>query len=157
MQSGQTSFRTFLVFLQLSAWRAIVAGKPSFHRYLMPSARRSTLTWNMASMSFYHFINFISLLTTYILWSKTSSVIPFWRAFLMPMKGARSKVPLTGHFKWLSKCQDWLTKSGCHLRILKLETWNFAWDLILLIHMLYKKRGSIWKLFEKLAQPNDND
>ena len=51
VQSGQTSFRTFLVFLQLSAWRAIVAGKPSFHRYLMPSARRSTLTWNMASIA----------------------------------------------------------------------------------------------------------
>ena len=39
----------------------------------------------------------------------------------MPMKGARSKVPLTGHFIWLSKCQDWLTKSGCHLRILNLK------------------------------------
>ena len=31
--------------------------------------------------------------------SKTPSVIPFWRAFFMPMKGARSKVPLSGHFK----------------------------------------------------------
>ena len=82
------------------------------------------------------------------------SVIPFWRAFLMPMKRARSKVPLSGHFKWLSQCQDWFTKSGCHLRILKLETWNFAWDLILPIHMLYKKRSSIWELFEKLAHPN---
>ena len=71
----------------------------------------------------------------------------------MPMKGARSKVPLSGHFKWLSQCQDWFTKSGCHSRILKLETWNFAWGLILPIHMLYKKRGSIWELFEKLAQP----
>ena len=96
---------------------------------------------------------FTSLLT-YFLKSKTPSVIPFWRAFLMPMKGARSKVPLSGHFKWLSQCQDWFTKSGCHLRILKLETWNFAWDLILPIHMLYKKRGSIWELFEKVAQPN---
>ena len=68
----------------------------------------------------------------------------------MPMKGARSKVPLSGHFKWLSQCQDWFTKSGCHLRILKLETWNFAWDLILPITiLLYKKRGSIWELFEK--------
>ena len=72
----------------------------------------------------------------------------------MPIKGAKSKVPLSGHFKWLSQCQDWFTKSGCPLRILKLETWNFAWDLILPIHMLYKKRGSIWELFEKLAQPN---
>ena len=35
------------------------------------------------------------------------------------------------------------------------ETWNFAWELISPIHMLYKKRGSIWELFEKLAQPND--
>ena len=38
-------------------------------------------------------------LLTYFLKSKTPSVIPFWRAFLMPMKGARSKVPLSGHFK----------------------------------------------------------
>ena len=28
----------------------------------------------------------------------TPSVIPFWRAFLMPMKGARSKVQLSGNF-----------------------------------------------------------
>ena len=98
VQSGQTSFRTFLVFLQLSAWRAIVAGKPSFHRYLMPSARRSTLTWNMASMSFYHFINFISLLTTYILWSKTSSVIPFWEHFWCQWRGQGQKF----HFQVIS-------------------------------------------------------
>ena len=71
----------------------------------------------------------------------------------MPMKGARSKVPLSGHFKWLSQFQDWFTKSGCHSRILMLETWNFVWDLVLRIHMLYKKRGTIWELFEKLAQP----
>ena len=44
------------------------------------------------------FAIFTSLLT-YFLKSKTPSVIPFWRAFLMPMKGARSKVPLSGHFK----------------------------------------------------------
>ena len=108
---------------------------------------------NTATFKKLSFYQFPSSLLTYFLKSKTPSVIPFWRAFLMPMKGARSKVPLSGHFKWLSQCQDWFTKSGCHLRILKLETWNFAWDLILPIHMLYKKRGSIWELFEKLAQP----
>ena len=73
-------------------------------------------------------------LITYFLKSKTQSVIPFWTTFL---KGSRSKVPLSGHFQWLSQCQDWFTKSGGHLRILKLETWNFAWDLISPIHMLY--------------------
>ena len=72
----------------------------------------------------------------------------------MPMKVERLKVSLSGHFKWLSQCQDWFTKSGCPLKILKLKTWNFAWDLILPIHMLYKKSGSIWELFEKLAQPS---
>ena len=111
---------------------------------------------NTATFKKLSFYQFSSSLLTYFLKSKTSSVIPFWRAFLMPMKGARSKVPLSGHFKWLSQCQDWFTKSGCHLRILKLETWNFAWDLISPIHMLYKKRGSIWELFEKLAQPIDD-
>ena len=108
---------------------------------------------NTATFKKLSFYQFPSSLLTYFLKSKTLSVIPFWRAFLMPMEGTRSKVPLSGHFKWLSQCQDWFTKSGCHLRILKLETWNFAWDLILPIHMLYKKRGSIWELFEKSAQP----
>ena len=41
----------------------------------------------------------LTSLITYFLKSKTQSVIPFWRAFLMPMKEARSKVPLSGHFK----------------------------------------------------------
>jgi len=110
-------------------------------------------TATFKKLSFYHFP---SSLLTYILNFKTPSVIPFWRAFLMPLKGAWSKVPLSSHFKWLSQCLYWFTKSGCHLRILKLETWNFAWDLISPIHMLYKKRGSIWELFEKLAQPSSH-
>ena len=74
----------------------------------------------------------------------------------MPMKGARSKVPLSGHFRWLSQCQDCFTKSGCHSRILKLETWNFAWDLVSPIHMLCKKVGFIWEHFEIMVQPNVN-
>ena len=45
------------------------------------------------------FKQFSSSLLTYFLKSKTPSGIPFWRAFFMPMKGARSKVPLSGHFK----------------------------------------------------------
>ena len=107
----------------------------------------------MASVTIYYgFSDPLDLSILYTLTSgnlfPSSLVIPLWRAFLMRMKGARSKVPLSGHFKWLSQCQDWFTKIGCHSRILKLETWNFAWDLILPIHMLYKKRGSIWKLFE---------
>ena len=109
---------------------------------------------NTATFKKLSFYQFPSSLLTYFLMSKTPSVIPFWKAFLMPLKGAKSKVPLSGHFKWLSQCKDWFTKSGCHSRILKLETWNFAWDLILPIHMLYKKRGSIWELFEKLVQTN---
>ena len=49
---------------------------------------------------------------------------------------AYAKVPLSGHFKWLSQCQDWFTKKGCHSRILKLETWNFAWDTQLLLFLI---------------------
>ena len=92
---------------------------------------------NTATFKKLSIYQFSSSLFRYFLKAKTPSVIPFWRAFFMPMKGARSKVPLSGHFKWLSQCQDWFTKSDCHLRILKLETWNFAWDLISPIHMLY--------------------
>ena len=109
---------------------------------------------NTATFKKLSFYQFSSSLLTYFLKSKTPSVIPFWRAFLMPMKGARSKVPLSGHFKWLSQCQDWFTKSGGHARSLKLETWNFAWDLISPIHMLCKKVGLIWEHFEKMVQPN---
>ena len=69
------------------------------------------------------------------------------------MKGTRSKVPHSGHFKWLSQCQDWFTKSGGHARSLKLETWNFAWDHISPIHMLCKKVGLIWEHFETMVQP----
>ena len=41
------------------------------------------------------------------------------------------------------------------MRILKLETWNFAWDLISPIHMLYKKVGLIWEHFKKMVQPSN--
>ena len=111
----------------------------------------NTNTATFKKLSFYPYP---SSLLTYFLKSKTPSVIPFWRAFLMPMKGTRWKVPLSSHFKWLSQCQDWFTKSCCHLRILKLETWNFAWDLILPIHMLCKNIGLIWEHFEKMVQPS---
>ena len=111
---------------------------------------------NTATFKKLSFYQFSSSLLTYFLKSKTPSVIPFWRAFLMPMKGARSKVPLSGHFRWLSQCQDWFTKSGGHERSLKLETWNFAWDLISPIHMLCKKVGLIWEHFEKMVQPISN-
>ena len=39
--------------------------------------------------------------------------------------------------------QDPFTKSGGHARPLRLEVWNFAWDLVWPIHMPYKNRGSI--------------
>ena len=105
---------------------------------------------NTATFKKLLFYQFSSSLLLYFLKSKTPSVIPFW----MSMKGARSKVPLSGHFKWLSQCQDWFTKSGGHARSLKLETWNFAWDHISPIHMLCKKVGLIWEHFEKKVQPN---
>ena len=119
--------------------------------YLMLYSRLYHFTATFKKLSIYQFS---SSLFRYFLKAKTPSVIPFWRAFLMPMKGARSKVPLSGHFKWLSQCQDWFTKSGGHARSLKLETWNFAWDHISPIHMLCKKVGLIWEHFEKLVQPN---
>ena len=106
---------------------------------------------NTATFKKLSFHQFPSSLLAYFLKSKTLSVIPFWRPFLMPMKGTRWKIPLSGHFKWLSHCQDWFTKSGCHLRILKLGTWNFAWDLVSPIHMLYKYKDrfnlrTFWKI-----------
>ena len=109
---------------------------------------------NTATFKKLSFYQFSSSLWTYFLKSKTPSVIPFWRAFLMPVKGARSKVPLSGHFKWLLQCQDQFTKSGRHSRILRLETWNFVWDLVSPIHMLYKNGGSIWEDFEKSDHPS---
>ena len=109
---------------------------------------------NTATFKKLSFYQFPSSLWTYFLKGKTPSVIPLWRPFLMPMKGARSKVPRSGHFRWLSQCQDWITKSGGHMRSLKLETWNFAWDLISPIHMLCKNIGLIWEHFEKMVQPN---
>ena len=105
---------------------------------------------NTATFQKLSFHQFSSSLLTYFLKSKTLSVIPFWRAFLMHMRGVRSKVPLS----WLFQCQDWFTKSGGHLRILKLETWYFACDLISPIHMLHKNVGLIWEHFEILVQPN---
>ena len=110
---------------------------------------------NTATFKKLSFYQFPSSLWTYFLKGKTPSVIPLWRPFLMPMKGARSKVPCSGHFRWLSQCQDWFTKSGGHARSLKLETWNFAWDLISPIHMLCKK-GLIWEHFEKMVQPGSD-
>ena len=82
---------------------------------------------NTATFKKLSFHQFSSSLWIYFLKSKTPSVIPLWRPFLMPMKGARSKVPHSGHFRWLSQCQDWFTKSCGHARSLKLATWNFAW------------------------------
>ena len=109
---------------------------------------------NTATFKKLSFYQFPSSLWTYFLKGKTPSVIPLWRPFLMPMKGARSKVPRSGHFRWLSQCQDWFTKSGGHARSLKLETWNFSWDLISPIHMLCKNIGLIWEHFEEMVQLN---
>ena len=117
---------------------------------IMDKALKVSNTATLKKLSFYQFP---SSLWTYFLKGKTPSVIPLWRPFLMPMKGARSKVPRSGHFRWLSQCQDWFTKSGGHERSLKLETWNFAWDLISPIHMLCKNIGLIWEHFEKMVQP----
>ena len=63
-------------------------GVPNSEKFMEKHLKVSN-TATFKNLSFYQFP---SNLLTYFLKSKTPRVIPFWRAFLMPIKVTRSKV-----------------------------------------------------------------